>query len=107
MIQDLQAVPGLTGGWNIGERQEYAGNDLQEEQNKAGAAEDVPPARSTLWHGMQYGILDRSFKLDAALYPIVEPLVPEHGAFPRRSVASFESVGICPALISNFPFSTR
>src|SRR6185503_13545530 len=112
----------MSSGWRINQPQHDPCHNLQNQQHQAGASEDIPPACSALRYRMQSRFLDRSFELYASLYPTVESLVPGlgwHGSIlatifgdgdcpaPGQSIfALFCNVGICPALISSFPFST-
>ena len=70
VVQVLQAVPGFAGRGNVDQRQHDAGEDLQDEDGKRGAAEDVEPARRGTRHPMLHRIADGR----AQLQTLVEPL---------------------------------
>ena len=44
VIEKLEAVPGFAGRWNVDQREQNAGDDLQAKQHGGGAAENIPPA---------------------------------------------------------------
>src|ERR1700716_1496937 len=104
-----RGTPGTCGACrrHVHQRQQDAGDDLQQQQHKARAAEDVPPARRPARHRMLDRLLDEALELHTALYPIVGLLLPGPGRISLTSLASLASVGICPALIISLLPSTR
>ena len=112
MVENVQAVPCLAAGRDIDERQQNAGEDLQEQQRECGAAKDVKPARRASRNGMQDSVFYRGLELKALLTPVVDTrcglLHPWHRQSPEpveivTSFAVLESVGIWPASIFKSP----
>src|SRR6185312_11345869 len=106
MVQHVQALPCVGRRRRIDESQQNSGENLQEQQGESRAAEHVPPARGVARNLVQDHFLYRSFKLGAALEPVVNTLTgrvhPRHGESPSpnsmfTSFAELESVGIWPA----------
>ena len=114
MVENVQAVPRLGRRGNIDQRQQNAGDDLQQEQREGGAAEDVPPACGVARHLVQGRVLHRPFELQPALEPVrrrgfavvassLAWAVSRCAVEMLTSFAVFESVGIWPASICNWP----
>ena len=66
MIQRLQAVPGFAGGRNVDEGEQDAGDDLQDEDDERGAAENVKPAGGFARHRMLGGFANGGGRVAAA-----------------------------------------
>ena len=109
MIEHVQAVPGMSAGRHIHDRQKNAGDDLKHEQCKGRAAEDIPPACGIAWYRVKHRVFDRRLQLQPELKPVIDLLQPVHVPRPlvllstgRTLLASVASVGICPALMCNW-----
>ena len=45
VVEEFEAGPGVAGGGGVDQREQNAGDDLQDQNHGGGAAEDIPPAR--------------------------------------------------------------
>ena len=84
VIQILQTVPGFGRRGHINQRQQNAGENLQDEDGKRGAAEDIPPARGFARDRMRNGFANRAADLQALLEPVADAASALTSAFPRR-----------------------
>src|SRR4029077_13961606 len=69
LVEVLQAVPRAIGGRHINERQTNAGDDLQDEQGEAGAAEYVSPARAAARYSVGRSLPNGLTELEARVKP--------------------------------------
>src|SRR5262249_42035166 len=69
LIQSLQAAPSLAGRWDVDDRQQNAGDKLQDERRQSGATKDVKPTRAPRRDRMRETFLDRLSELQALAEP--------------------------------------
>ncbi len=101
VIEGLQAVPGFSGGGNVDEGEQDAGDDLQNEDGKGGAAENVEPAGGLARYGMLDGFANGFRELQTLVEPVGNVLDQAHGDFPEilTSAVGLPGVGNSPALM--------
>ena len=111
MIEDLQAVPSLSGGGHIKKCEKNAGDNLETEHSQRGATKDVGPTRRSPRDPVLKDIIpDRRGELKPRIEPVSDLLDQAHGDLPaemfiRRAVGA-PVVGISPAWINKLPCST-
>src|SRR6266478_2313553 len=106
VIESLEAVPCLSCRRHIDQRQQYAGNDLEHETRQRGAAEHIEPARGLTRNWMLGRLANRSAKLQPQIEPLAQFLDQAHVVSPCFVFAARPGVGISPALMRSFPFSS-
>src|SRR5579863_1986709 len=107
VIENLQAVPGLSGGRHINESQENPGDNLKHEAGQRSAAENVKPTCSLARHAMLCGFANLRAKLKPLIKP--PPDFPDHAHVflaPALLAVELPVVGISPALMNSFPSAT-
>ena len=103
VIQSLQAIPGFSGRRHVNQRQHDAGNDLQQEDNERGAAENIKPASRFARHRMFGRLLYHRADLQTRVQPIADGFNQTHGRISRTRFEAWPGVGISPVLIRSFP----
>ena len=97
MIQGLKAVPRFSSGRNIYEREQNAGNDLEDEDRQCSAAKNIEPACGFLRNGMLDRLANRRSHLQPQIEPLAESLDQTHFVPPRGAFAARPGVGNSPA----------
>src|SRR6267378_2375171 len=105
MIEGLEAIPCFSRRRHINQRKQYAGNNLEHETSKRGAAENIEPARSLARNRMRGGLANWCAKLQPQIEPLADYLDQAHGVSARVGFPARPGVGISPALMRSFPFS--
>src|SRR5580658_5298214 len=98
VIQNLEAVPGLSGGRDVDQRQQNPCNDLQNEDRQRGAAEDIKPA-CRFPRDLVFGnVTDGCAKLQPQIEPRAYFFNQAHGLLPPNLIATgWPGVGSSPA----------
>src|SRR5579863_1478095 len=108
VVENLKAVPSLTGGWYINERQQNAGKDLKNKDNRGGASENVEPTGGIPRNGMFCGLTHSLSNLETRIQPLTDLSDQPHRRASRVTSSDrvfWPGVGISPALIKSFPSS--
>ena len=106
VIENLQAVPGLSRGRHVNQRKQNAGDDLKQENGERGAAEDVKPARGITRDRVPGRFANRRAKLEALVEPGADSSDQAHGGLtPLIFAVGLPVVGISPPLMKSFPSS--
>ena len=72
MVEELEAVPGVACGGGVDEREQDASHDLQEEDDRGCAAEDVPPTGGVGWDFV-FGYFDEwGSEAETGFKPVVD-----------------------------------
>src|ERR1035441_8442842 len=71
VVQNAKAGPRFVGRWTVDQSEQDAGGDLQQEQDRRGASEDVPPACVVGRRGMRGRGGERPDEAEATLQPFI------------------------------------
>jgi hypothetical protein len=82
VIQNVQAIPCLSGGGHVDQRKQDTRHNLKHEQDKGGTPKDIPPTGCLIGDGVESHLFDGLAELQTVIKPGVQSLQPAHGDPP-------------------------
>jgi hypothetical protein len=72
VVENLKAVPCLACGRHVNQRKENSSTNLENKNDKSGAAENIEPTRRIARNGVLRGFAQRLSDLEARIQPITD-----------------------------------